>query len=250
GSAVLWERRRSRPRRPTVSSTSCFACARSPASAGMPTASPPNARMAAAVASVDVGSRSLTTTRAPSRASATAPARPRPEPAPVTRAMRFARRMVARIPQGAPGPVRRPRIHRVLAPARNDEAPESRPSGPALRRSGWLSREPGGPARRSDYWLPQVAADPGGQLAHCWTQSSQLKVHGSRAGCTFAEHTVRSLSRVMRACVAQPRGSGWSLHAVTAVLNLSVAAWVQVARSALGLAMQPFKTVLQLLAQA
>src|SRR4029077_2875772 len=54
---------------------------------------PPAARIVATVASVEVGSRSLTTTRAPSRARASAPARPRPEPAPGTRAMRFWRRM-------------------------------------------------------------------------------------------------------------------------------------------------------------
>src|SRR5262249_40391842 len=90
----------------------------------MARASPPAARMAAAVVSADAGSRSLTTTWAPSWASAKAPARPRPEPAPVTRAIRFARRMAARIPQPAPGQIRRRPTSRARARLKRRSAGE------------------------------------------------------------------------------------------------------------------------------
>jgi hypothetical protein len=65
--------------------------------------------------------------------------------------------------------------------------------------------------------LPQV--EPGAQLAHCWTQSLYAELHASIAGWSAMAASFEQVSRLMRAWVAQPSGSGLPLHAWTSVLN-------------------------------
>src|SRR5262249_53773794 len=115
----------------------------------MPMALPPAARMASTVASVAEGSRSLTTTRAPSRPKASAPARPRPEPAPVMTATRSLRRMAARNSTGRPA---------AGTPLANKKSRGARSGSPASDASGVDQRRD---ACRSAAALEAIVARPG-----------------------------------------------------------------------------------------